>query len=138
MTSIVDSREVVQCFSLKNKHECVIMHALVKELAACMKKDGTCKGKLTLDAGFVDRKLTQLIHDSGLVPYIFPRKNLTLSPKGYPAWRVMWLKLLRSVQEWLREYHIRSYTESFHSSFKRVFGIVTKRSEEHTSELQSH
>ena len=25
------------------------------------------------------------------------------------------------------EYHIRSHTESFHSSFKRVYGIITKR-----------
>ena len=74
MTSIVDSREVVQCFTLKNKHECVLMHDLVKELAECIKNDGTCKGKLTLDAGFVDRKLTQLIHDSGLVPYISLRR----------------------------------------------------------------
>jgi transposase len=38
----------------------------------------------------------------------------------------MWLKLLKNVQKWLREYHIRSHTESFHSSFKRVFGIITK------------
>ena len=127
MTSIVDSREVVQCFDTSGKQECIIMHRLVKELGESMKK---CihagKSKLTLDAGFVDRKLTQLIHDSGLEPYIFPKKNLTLKSKGFPAWRNMWLKLLKQAQEWLREYHMRSHTESFHSSFKRVFGIVTK------------
>jgi len=84
------------------------------------------KAKLTLDAGFVDRKLTQLIENCGLTPYIFPKKNLTLRSKGFPAWKKMWLNLLKETRAWLREYHMRSHTESFHSSFKRVFGIVRK------------
>lgn len=123
MTSIVDSREVVQAFDISGKQECKIMHYLVKYLTKSVK---TLTGKLTLDAGFVDRKLTQLIEDSGLKPFIFPKRNLTLSAKGSPAWNRMWIKLLKSTQKWLEEYHIRSHTESFHSSFKRIFGIVTK------------
>lgn len=39
----------------------------------------------------------------------------------------MLINLIKYVQIWLREYHIRSHTESFYSSFKRIFGIVTKR-----------
>ena len=123
MTSIVDSREIVQAFDISGKQECRIMHNLVKELVKSTKK---LTGKLTLDAGFVDRKLTQLISDSGLEPYIFPKKNQILKAKGCPAWNKMWLKLLKNVQAWLEEYHIRSHTESFHSSFKRIFGIITK------------
>ncbi len=123
MTSIVDSREVVQAFDISGKQECRIMHHLIKYLIKTSKK---LAGKLTLDAGFVDRKLAQLIEDSGLSPYIFPKKNTKLTAKGSPAWNRMWLKLLKNVQGWLREYHIRSHTESFHSSFKRIFGIVTK------------
>jgi transposase len=123
MTSIVDSREIVQAFDISGKQECKIMHSLIKYLKKSVEK---LTGKLTLDAGFIDRKLSQLIENSGLTPYIFPKKNTTITAKGSPAWNRMWLKLLKNVQEWLKEYHIRSHTESFHSSFKRVFGIVTK------------
>ena len=125
MTSIVDSREIVQAFDISGKQECRIMHFLVKRMKKSVKK---LTGKLTLDAGFIDRKLAQLIESSGLTPYIFPKKNTTLKAKGSPAWNRMWLKLLKNVQKWLKEYHIRSHTESFHSSFKRIFGIVTKTS----------
>lgn len=128
MTSIVDSREIVQTFDISGKQECQIMHELVLELEKIIKKSNIkeIKAKLTLDAGFVDRKLTQLIEDSGLTPYIFPKNNLTLKPKGSPAWRTMWIKLIQNTQEWLEEYHIRSHSESFHSSFKRIFGIIRK------------
>jgi len=123
MTSVVDSREIVQAFDISGKQECKIMRNLIEYLTKSVKK---LTGKLTLDAGFIDRKLSQLIENSGLAPYIFPKKNTTITAKGSPAWNRMWLKLLKNVQGWLREYHIRSHTESFHSSFKRIFGIVTK------------
>lgn len=128
MTSIVDSREIVQAFDISGKQECKIMHLLVLELEKIIKSSDceTLKSKLTLDAGFVDRKLVQLIDDCGMTPYVFPKKNLTLKSKSCPAWKHMWIKLLKSTQEWLKEYHVRSHSESFHSSFKRVFGIVTK------------
>ena len=128
MTSIVDSREIVQSFDIGGKQECKIMHELVLELKEIIEKSNLkeIKVKLTLDAGFVDRKLAQLIANCGLTPYIFPKKNLTLSSKGFPAWKKMWLNLLKETQVWLKEYHTRSHTESFHSSFKRVFGIVRK------------
>ena len=134
MTSIVDSREIVQAFDISGIQECQIMHSLVKEVKENIKlsKISNINQKLTLDAGFVDRKLTQLIEDSGLTPYIFPKKNLILKSKNNPAWHKMWLKLLRDVQGWLKEYHIRSHTESFHSSLKRIFGIVTKILDEST------
>ena len=80
---------------------------------------------LRLDAGFVDRALTKKINELGMKPFIFPKKNLTLN--GNLAWKCMYLSLLEDAQAWLEEYHQRSHTESFHSSFKRVFGILTKR-----------
>ena len=128
MTSIVDSREIVQAFDITGKQECRIMHELVLELKSIIEVSPPkkLKQKLTLDAGFIDRKLAQLIEDYGLKPYIFPKKNLTLASKGCPAWKKMWLNLLKKVQEWLKEYHVRSHTESFQSSFKRIFGIVRK------------
>jgi len=129
MTSIVDSREIVLAFDLGTKQECRAMHGLVAEIKGCLKTDIDkilVNAKLTLDAGFIDRKLSQLIENSGIIPYIFPKTNTTINSRGSRAWTRMLNKIVDDVQGWLKEYHIRSHTESFHSSFKRVFGIVTK------------
>lgn len=116
MTSIVDTREVVQAFDISGTQECKIMHELIMQV----------KGKiLTLDAGFVDRKLVDKIVEQQMTPYVFPKKNIVLN--GHPAWKLMYLDLLNNVIDWLIEYHQRSHSESFHSSFKRTNGPVTKR-----------
>lgn len=115
MTTIVDTREIVQAFDM-HQHERNAMHELIFQV----------KGKsLRLDAGFVDKLLVKKIVQNNMVPYIFPKKNLTLN--GNPDWKNMYLELYNDVMQWLTEYHKRSHCESFHSSFKRRFGIVTKR-----------
>ena len=116
MTSIVDNREVVQAFDISGLHECKAMHQLVEEVEG---------NSLRLDAGFVDRDLTERICNKDMVPYIFPRSDINLN--GRLSWQLMYLELYYDVMGWLTEYHKRSHTESFHSSFKRVMGIVRKR-----------
>lgn len=116
MTSIVDSREIVQAFSISHTGECKLMHELIKRVEG---------NSLRLDAGFVDRKLVEEIHQLSMVPYIFPKKNIRLN--GRLAWKRMYLSLLNNVMEWLIEYHQRSHTESFHSSIKRINGPITKK-----------
>src|SRR3989344_2717766 len=107
LVSIVDSREIVQAFDMNNK-ECKTMHSLIQEV----------EGKsLCLDAGFVDRELTRKISELGMKPFIFPKKNLNLN--GAIHWKKMFLDLFNNTQAWLQEYHQRSHTESFHTSFKR-------------------
>lgn len=115
MTSIVDSREIVQAFDISGEQECKIMHYLLELVTG---------ETLALDAGFNDRELAREIVERGMVPYIFPKKNNKLN--GSPSWKNMYLSLLYDAFEWLKEYHQRSHTESFHSSFKRVFGILKK------------
>lgn len=116
MTSIVDTREIVQAFDISGTQECQIMHKLIMQV----------KGKiLTLDAGFVDRNLIDKIAEQLMTPYAFPKKNLILN--GHPAWKIMYLDLFNNVIDWLVKYHQRSHSESFHSSFKRTNGPVTKR-----------
>lgn len=135
LTSIVDSKERVLAFDVGGTQECQAMHFLVKEIVDIIKRDVNGllkKAKLTLDSGFVDKKLAQLIEKSGIIPYIFPKKNNVLKSKGHPAWKRMLLNLLEDVQNWLKEYHIRSHSESFHSSFKRIFGIITKKIDDAT------
>jgi transposase len=115
MTSIVDSREVVQAFDISGVHECQIMHELVKEVRG---------DSLRLDAGFNDRALATEIEELFMTPYIYPKKCNNLN--GDLAWKFMYLEFFFDVYFWLKEYHQRSHCESFHSSFKRVFGLVTK------------
>lgn len=116
LTCIVDSREVVQAFDLSGMQECRAMHDLIKDV----------EGKsLRLDAGFVDRELVDEIVARGMVPYIFPKGNINLN--GHPAWKEMYLELYLDVMQWLTEYHQRSHSESFNSSFKRRNKLVTKR-----------
>jgi len=115
MTSIVDSREIVQAFDISGVQECQIMHELIKNV----------EGKLlTLDAGFNDRKLVFEISKLGMEAYIFPKKNNNIN--GDIFWQKMYLDFYHDTIEWLKIYHQRSHTESFHSSFKRTFGIITK------------
>ena len=106
-TSIVDSREIVQAFEM-DKSERRAMKKMIEEVKG---------NSLRLDAGFVDRELTAKIAELGMKPFIFPRKNLDIN--GRIAWKLMYLELFLETQEWLREYHQRSHTESFHSSIKR-------------------
>ncbi len=116
MTRIVDSREIVQAFDVSGEQECRAMHKLIKKVYG---------NSLRLDAGFNDRELVQEIADFGMVPYVFPKCNNDIN--GREAWKAMYLELFLDVMHWLTEYHLRSHSESFHASFKQVYGPVTKR-----------
>lgn len=116
MTSIVDSREIVQTFDISGEQECRAMHKLIEKVYG---------DSLRLDAGFNDRKLVRKIAERGMIPYIFPKCSNNLN--GDVAWKSMYLELFLDVMHWLTEYHLRSHAESFHSSFKRVYGMITKR-----------
>ena len=116
MTSIVDSREIVQAFDISGEQECKAMHKLIKNVYG---------NSLRLDAGFNDRELVRKIAEIGMVPYVFPKCNNDLN--GRTAWKSMYLELFFCVMDWLTEYHLRSHSESFHASFKQVYGPVTKR-----------
>ena len=115
MTSIVDSREVVQAFDIYEQ-ECKAMHKLIELVYG---------NSIRLDAGFNDRKLVKRIAEKGITPYVFPRRINNLN--GSVAWKSMYMDLFMDVMAWLTEYHQRSHSESFHSSFKSRYGILTKR-----------
>lgn len=116
MTSIVDSREIVQAFDISGEQECKAMHKLIEKVYG---------DSIRLDAGFNDRELIRKIAERSLIPYVFPKKNNKLN--GGQAWKQMYLDLFFDVMQWLTEYHQRSHSESFHSSFKTVYGPITKR-----------
>jgi len=116
LSSIVDSREIVQTFDISGKQECQAMHELITQVQG---------NSLRLDAGFNDRKLVQEISELGMKPYVFPKKYNNLN--GRLAWQTMYLELYYDVMQWLTEYHQRSHSESFHSSFKARNNLLMKR-----------
>ena len=115
LTSIVDSREIIQAFDFSGEDECEAMHSLIEEV------DGE---SLRLDAGFNDRKLVRKIVERGMLPYVYPKKNNKMN--GDDSWREMYIEFMVDVIKWLQEYYLRVHCESFHSAFKRVYGILTK------------
>jgi transposase len=115
MTSIVDSREIVQAFDITGRGEREVMKELIHLVSG---------GSIRLDAGFNDRELTKAIEELFMVPYIYPIKSNNIN--GHESWSNMYLEFFRDIYLWLKEYHQRSHSESFHSAFKRVYGNVTK------------
>lgn len=115
MISIVDSREIVQAFELGERAECKVMKRLIENVEG---------DSLRLDAGFNDRELAKKIAELEMIPYIFPKSSNKLN--GNPAWKNMYLELYYDVMTWLTEYHQRSHSESFHSSFKRKNPLLRK------------
>jgi len=115
LTSIVDSREIVQAFDFSGEDECRAMHSLIEEV----------KGdSLRLDAGFNDRELVRKIVEKNIIPYIYPKKINRIN--GGNGWTEMYLEFFTDVIAWLTEYYQRVHCESFHSAFKRVYGLVRK------------
>ena len=115
LTCIADSRELIQAFDFSGDDECRAMHSLIEQV----------KGdSLRLDSGFNDRNLVRKIAELGMIPYIYPKKNNNIN--GGKAWREMYLEFFCDFIAWLSEYYQRAHCESFHSSFKRVYGIITK------------
>lgn len=115
MTSVVDSREIVQAFDITGRGEREVMFELIRIVSG---------DSLRLDAGFNSRDLTRAIGELFIVPYIYPKKINKLN--GDLIWQNMYLGFFFEIYDWLKEYHQRSHTESFHSAFKRVYGQVTK------------
>jgi len=115
LTSIVDSREIVQAFDFSGEDECKAMHSLVEEV------DGD---SLRLDAGFNDRELVRKIVEKNIIPYVYPKKINRIN--GGEGWTEMYLEFFTDVIAWLTEYYQRVHCESFHSALKRVYGIISK------------
>lgn len=66
LTSIIDSREIVQAFDFSGKDECRAMHSLIEKV------DGE---SLRLDSGFNDRELVKKIVEKEIIPYVYPKKK---------------------------------------------------------------
>ena len=115
MTSIVDSREIVQAYDITGRGECEVMMELIRIVSG---------DSIRLDSGFNSRELTKAIGELFMIPYIYPKSINNLN--GHDSWKYMYLEFFLDIYAWLKEYHQRSHSESFHSAFKRVYGEITK------------
>ena len=115
LTSIIDSREIVQTFDFSGEDERLAIDSLVEEVEG---------DSLRLDAGFNDKELVRKIVEKGIIPYVYPKKINRIN--GGNGWTEMYLEFFMDVIAWLTEYYQRVHCESFHSAFKRVYGIIRK------------
>lgn len=74
-----------------------------------------------LDRGYLSRDNCDLIEEVGAVPRIYPKKGTTLKRKGSWVWAEMLLDFIEDPQRWLRDYHLRSISETVFSAYKRDF-----------------
>ncbi|KKM23572.1 hypothetical protein LCGC14_1613850 [marine sediment metagenome] len=79
--------------------------------------------EISADAGYLSRKNCELIQDSGAMPYILPKKNVTSYSKGSgTAWQNM-IRLWKKHQMlFASHYHRRSNVESTFGMLKRKWG----------------
>lgn len=73
------------------------------------------------DAGYISRENASAIGSIGAVPRIYPKTSDTFKAKGSPEWKKMHYDFIRNPQEWLREYHKRSLSETVNSTYLRMF-----------------
>lgn len=66
----------------------------------------------TADAAFLSRENVERLHEQGITPRIFPKKNVGFKSKGHAGWHTMLRALLNDPQTWLRDYHQRSKAET--------------------------
>jgi transposase len=80
-----------------------------------------------LDEAFLSRDNCNSIEGVGAIPRISLKRGITLKRKGSWAWTEMLLDFIEDPQEWLREYHRRSISETTFSVYKRNFAQLRRK-----------
>lgn len=73
------------------------------------------------DPAYLSRENCNAIKSYGGIPRIYPKKNSSIKSRSSKPWKEMLLEFVNNTQGWLREYHIRSISESNFSVLKRIF-----------------
>lgn len=72
------------------------------------------------DGVFAARSICGLVGKYDVVPRFLPRRNVTLKRRGVKEWVDMLWDLSEDPQEWLRDYHMRSISETGFSMLARA------------------
>jgi transposase len=73
------------------------------------------------DKGFLSRENCSMVGNLKAIPRFYPKKYDTFKAKGSKEWSNMHYEFIKDPQQWLREYHIRSISETVNSTFERMF-----------------
>ena len=76
---------------------------------------------LTGDGVYANRPTCQKVGDANVIPVFLPARNVTMKKKGVQEWVQMLTRLVDTPQEYLRDYHNRSISETGFSMDKRAF-----------------
>ncbi len=79
------------------------------------------------DGIYACRWITDIVSKSQVTPYFLPRSNVTFKSKGFAGWHDMLLSLWNDPQKWLKEYHMRSISETVNSMVKCRFGAPLRK-----------
>ncbi len=71
------------------------------------------------DALYSNRKICSITNAYGIKPYFLPKTNATFRSKGVASWKAMLYEFIEVPQSWMRQYHMRSISESVNSMMKR-------------------
>jgi transposase len=104
-------------------HESPFFSSLLQETAS----NYSSMELVCLDRGYLSRNNCDLIEEVGAVPRIYPKEGTTLRRKGSWAWAEMLLDFIKDPQRWLREYHLRSISETVFSTYKRNFPVPLRK-----------
>ena len=104
-------------------HESPFLQPLVQQTAS----NYSSVELVSLDEAYLSRDNCDLIEGIGAVPRIYPKEGITLKRKGSWAWTEMLLDFMEDPQKWLREYHLRSISETVFSTCKRDFPTPLRR-----------
>lgn len=118
--------KLISAFELaENPHanESPYFEPLLAETAACYEQIDL----VSADAAYLSRHNCNLVAEAGAIPRIYPKHGSTLKMRGSSTWTDMLLGFINEPQEWLRDYHTRSISESVFSVFKRDFPLPLRR-----------
>lgn len=79
------------------------------------------------DALYSNRPACAMLTAAGAIPYFFPKVNSIFRSHGVPSWKEMMYEFVDDPQQWLREYHMRSISETANSMDKRRFPWKLKK-----------
>lgn len=74
------------------------------------------------DSAYLSRKNCTLVKEKGGKPYFKIKCNVSARPKSSPEWKAMIKLYQKDPDNWLKEYHIRSYVEAMFAAVKKRFG----------------
>lgn len=77
--------------------------------------------KMLGDGLYANRPTCKTVSAAGVLPVFLPARNVTMKKKGVAAWVRMLARIVDSPQEFLRDYHERSISESGFSMDARAF-----------------